>query len=68
MTRRWAIKWHVGFMWNGATPHLFITRREAREYIEKDYGYIKTRPDLRNAPHYWRLPKAVKVEIMLKER
>jgi hypothetical protein len=42
-------------------PVLFRTRQEARAYIERKYGYIKTRKDLRTHPHYWRLPVPVRV-------
>ena len=41
----------------------FSTRRECREFIEKHWGYIKFRKDLRAEPHGWRLPEAVKVDI-----
>lgn len=44
-------------------PVLFRTRREARTYIEEKYGYIKTRTDLREYPHCWRLPIPVRVVV-----
>jgi hypothetical protein len=44
-------------------PALFRTRREARAWIEREYGYIRRRPDLRAEPHGWRMPVAVRVEI-----
>lgn len=44
-------------------PAVFRTRRECREFIEQEYGYIRTRPDLRAEPHCWRIPTAVKVKI-----
>ena len=44
-------------------PVLFRSRRDARAYIEKTYGYIRTRRDLREQPHGWRLPIPVRVEI-----
>lgn len=53
------VDWRREIAW----PLLFRTRRECREWIEKEYGYIKHRKDLRTEPHCWRLPKAVKVEI-----
>ena len=31
--------------------------------IEENYGYIKTRPNLRQYPYGWRLPKPIKVTI-----
>jgi len=55
-------------MWHNCLPLLFQTRREAREHIETEYGYIKTRDDLRKPPHNWRLPKAVKLNVILKEK
>ena len=44
-------------------PALFRTKKECKEWIAWEYGYIKTRPDLRTAPHYWRLPRPVKVIV-----
>ena len=44
-------------------PAVFLTRRECREFIESEYGYIRAREDLRKEPHCWRVPTAVKVEI-----
>ena len=44
-------------------PVLFKTRLETRRYIERVYGYIRTRPDLRAEPHGWRMPVAVRVVI-----
>lgn len=52
--------------WNGEAPFLFMTRREARAFIEKRWGYIRTRPDLKAEPHGWKMPKAVKVAVILK--
>ncbi len=45
-------------------PVLFKTRHEARCWIETNYGYIKTRKDLRAEPHGWRLPVPVKVSVI----
>ena len=73
---RWALKWRSKnkidgerefFMWNYQAPYLFATRREAREYRDKRWGYIRERPDLREEPHGWRLPKVVKVSVILEE-
>ena len=44
-------------------PVLFKTRREAKAWIDENYGYIKTRKDLRAYPHGWRLPIPVKVHL-----
>ena len=44
-------------------PALFRTRAEARAWIEEHYGYIRTRPDLLRHPHYWRLPRPVRVTV-----
>ena len=41
--------------------HLFRTRRECRAFIEMEYGYIRNRPDLREEPHGWSVPQAVRV-------
>ncbi len=40
---------------------LFRTRREARDWARKHYGYISRRPDLKAAPHHWLPVKVVKI-------
>ena len=65
---RWAVKWDRAVMWHRCLPLLFRTRREARAWIEEKYGYIKTRKDLRSAPHHWRLPTAVLVTVTLRQK
>ena len=54
-------------MWKECLPLLFLTRKECRAYIDSNYGYIRDRYDLKQPPHNWRMPKAVKVEVILKE-
>lgn len=44
-------------------PALFRTRAKAREWIEKHYGYIAKRPDLRAEPHGWLIPIPVRVVV-----
>lgn len=76
---RWAVQWRSRnrldglterFMWGAgeedASPLLFRTRRAARDYIRREYGYIATRPDLRTEPHGWMMPRAVKVRVELR--
>lgn len=48
-------------------PAMFRTRREARAFSEKRYGYIKKRPDLRTYPHFWRMPKPVRIKGIIYE-
>lgn len=36
--------------------HFFKTRRECKTYIDEEYGYFKTRKDLREYPHGWLMP------------
>ncbi len=61
-------------IWDKLMPVLFRSRRECREWIERKYGYIRERDDLRKEPHGWRLPRPVRVELIessplpLKER
>ena len=74
----WAVKWRskdgnhlcgafhaapVAPAFRGCPAILFNTRQEARDFIKAQYGYIAERPDLRAAPHYWRMPVAVKVTV-----
>ena len=55
---------HLQWRPNGE-PHfiLFQTRREARAYIEEHYGNTMRRPDLRQEPFGWRMPRAVRVTV-----
>lgn len=71
---RWGVEWRSDnrldgrtrhFMWDGVVPLLFRTRREARDHIRKEWGYIGDRPDLRREPHGWKMPHAVRVVISL---
>jgi hypothetical protein len=70
----WAAQWHSRtrmdgelkhFLYEDGIPVLFKTRREAREYINQRYGYIRDRIDLRQEPHGWRIPTALKVTLEL---
>lgn len=49
-------------------PALFTTRREARAFIEQEYGYIRKRPDLRGEPHGWKMPIPVRVQVSALDR
>lgn len=51
----------------GYKTMVFETRREARQYINKHYGYMRRRKDLRDEPHGWRMPSVVKVRVMVQE-
>lgn len=53
-------------MWFDTDPLLFHTRELARAWINEHYGYIRTRPDLRSAPHFWRMPSAVRVLVTIR--
>lgn len=68
----WGLLWHGENKRDGVTEHfirhdclpvLFKTKRQAREYALKCYGYIKTRKDLRVEPHGWRLPRPIRVRV-----
>lgn len=48
-------------IWENCKPLVFQTRQEAREYANKRYGDSKTRKDLREFPHFWRVPRPVKI-------
>lgn len=72
MTQLWIPKWATKnrldgkrsvLVWHKMMPALFRSRRECRDFIEREYGYIKNRPDLCQEPHGWTLPKPVKVII-----
>ena len=68
----WAALWQSECKLDGKTQHiihrnllpaLFKTRKQARAYIEQEYGYLRSRPDLQSEPHGWRMPKAIRVTI-----
>lgn len=67
MTVRWGVKWNGNIMWQDCNPLLFDSREKARIYIDANYGYIRKRADLRRPPFNWRMPKAVKIEVSIKE-
>lgn len=48
-------------------PVMFKTREECLQYIEKDYGYLKSRPDLKSEPHGWKMPIPIRVSISRKD-
>jgi hypothetical protein len=74
--RRWAVEWYARNQRDGVTsyvlwkeptvPALFLTRQAARAWIERQYGYIRHRRDLRTEPHGWRLPRAIRVDVDIK--
>ncbi len=75
----WALLWrqtedsldgaHERILFFSYEPHrgLFQTRKEAREYANKNYGYIARRPDLRRAPHGWRSLAVIRVKVSVEE-
>lgn len=75
----WGIEWYSNNQLDGETrhwiysdvvpgvPQTFRTRREAREWNAKNFGYIRTRKDLRNEPHGWRMPKVKNIKVIVQE-
>lgn len=66
----WALKWRSKNRLAGKTEYLFgdfKTRAEARQHRDKEFGYIRHRPDLRCEPHGWKLPAVVRVRIIVTE-
>ncbi len=47
----------------GYSKMAFKSRKEAREYIKKNFGYIKNRSDLRAEPHGWKMPIPIKISV-----
>lgn len=69
---RWGVRWQSkgsppSILWDHRAVLLFHTRSEARKWITEHYGYIRTRPDLRGGPWYWRMPRAVRVLVTITE-
>jgi hypothetical protein len=69
----WGVKWRSDNKLDGkqeyllsydCLPLLFLTRDDAREYIWEKYNYIKTRKDLQEEPHGWKMPIPVKVKVV----
>lgn len=69
-TVRWGALWYSKNKLDGITSHivfknlmpaLFLTKKEAKEFIKKEYGYIAKRKDLRGEPFGWRMPKPVRI-------
>ncbi len=54
---------HLMYDGGNGVPAMFATRKRAQVWITTHYGYIRTRPDLKNEPHGWRLPKPTRVVI-----
>jgi hypothetical protein len=68
---RWGALWSdrnsTHLLCRDCMPVLFHTRTQARVWIKDQYGYILGRKDLLTAPHWWRLPKAIRVVIAAKQ-
>ncbi len=54
-------------LWDALQFKTFLTRKAAREWAEKHFGYIKGRKDLRIEPHCWRMPRPVRVKVTVEE-
>jgi hypothetical protein len=71
MPIRWGAQWRTRefthLMCQERIPVLFRTRADARKWIENNFGYIRTREDLKIAPHWWKMPIAVKVRVEISE-
>jgi hypothetical protein len=73
----WAAEWHqvnkldglTNYLMAGLTTRLtlFATKKACQEWIRDNYGYIRTRKDLRVEPHCWRVPKAVRVTVTIEK-
>lgn len=68
MKTYWSLRWQAKgekghIMHGGCVPVLFRTRKETVAFREETFGYIRKRPDLRSAPHFWRMPKLIKVTV-----
>jgi hypothetical protein len=50
-------------IYENCKPVIFTTKKECKTWIDKKYGYIKTRKDLKSFPHGWRLPKPTKIYL-----
>jgi hypothetical protein len=46
---------------------LFKTREQCRRWIKETWGYLQHRPDLREEPHCWRVPRPRRVTMTVRE-
>lgn len=69
----WGVLWRSCNKLNGCderliyrvgAPVLFPSRQKARRWIDVQYGYLRERPDLRAEPYGWKMPIAVKVDVV----
>lgn len=62
---KWGLTWtsedSQNPMFADCKPLIFQRRSEARAYAAENFGYIKKRKDLRTAPHWWRMPRPIKI-------
>lgn len=72
----WVAVWHSRNALDGRARHImndhisnnpmtFPTREKARQWVRKEYGFIRTRPDLQAEPHGWRMPTVAKATLTL---
>ena len=47
----------------GIGDAFFRTKKDCQTFINENYAYIRTRKDLREYPHGWRMPKPIKVSL-----
>jgi len=68
----WAVLWRSNSRLDGpvchlmreaGVPKLFASRKLAKVWIKKEYGYIAHRKDFRSEPHCWRMPTPVRVSV-----
>lgn len=55
-------------MWKNCYPLLFVTKKQAKEYADKEWGYLRKREDIRRAPHFWRMPKIIRITLSMKAK
>ena len=75
---RWAVVWRSKNKLDGKREHfmfdgegnvcIYKTRKQAREVMEMQWGYIKTRPDLQREPFGWKAPTVRRVTVTVKEQ
>lgn len=83
MKTKWAVKWRSENRMDGKREYLctlpkhnrsgylemaiFETRAKAREWKRERYDYIRLSPVLRAEPYGWKVPKVVKVAVIVEE-
>lgn len=58
-------EWLEGDAKHATRTLLFPSRAAARGHVADKHGYLRNRPDLREEPHGWHMPRPVQVRLTI---